>query len=309
MRVRVTRPVPAIPANLKWRGITLATFDGMGWTRNREEFAVAPNESGGYRVERQFYDTRSLLQQIFVIEPGNPNILFHAPRLISVSYEVQNLKMDTGESFSYGKPGYSGSKYTVFSSLVDREQLLSKPTRGEIQPSIARRYLWLPEVDPRIRELALRVTAKDKDPRDKARSIERYLKSNYGYTLDINVPRGVDPLSYFLFESRAGHCEFFASAQAVMLRTLGIPARIVNGFQRGEFNSWGNSFIVRESDAHSWVEAYFPGISWVEFDPTPPDPNPPSTGWMATAGHFFDAIDLFWTTEIVTYDFWKQISL
>ncbi len=309
MRVKVDRPVSAIPANLKWRGITLSSFDGMGWTRSREEFRVAPNESGGYQVGSQFYDKRSVLQQIFVVEPGNPNILFHAPQLISVSYEVQNLRMDAGESFSYGKPGYSGSRYTVFSTIVDREQLLSKPMRGQIPPWIARRYLWLPETDPRIRELALRVTAQDKDVRDKTRSIERYLKTNYGYTLDINVPRGVDPLSYFLFDSRAGHCEFFASAQAVMLRTLDIPARIVNGFQRGEFNNWGNNFIVRESDAHSWVEAYFPGISWVEFDPTPPDPNPPFTGWMATIGHFFDAIDLFWTTEIVTYDFWKQVTL
>ncbi|HEV8132200.1 MAG TPA: DUF3488 and transglutaminase-like domain-containing protein [Acidobacteriota bacterium] len=309
MRVIVNRPLEQIPLNLKWRGITLANFDGSGWFRGPERHTIVPNASGGYQVGSQPYRAESVLRQIFVIEPGNPSVLFHAPQLLTVSNEIQHLEMDAGDSFSYGKSPYSGAKYTLHSTLVDRDELLAQRMRGQIPQWIARRYLWLPDIDPRIRELALQVTAKDRDIRDKALSIESFLKTSYGYTLNINVPHSADPLAYFLFDARAGHCEFFASAQTVMLRTLGIPARIVNGFQRGEFNNWGNNFIVRESDAHSWVEAYFPGIDWVEFDPTPSAPNAPAFGWMAGLGHFFDAIDLFWTTEVVTYDVWKQASL
>jgi transglutaminase-like putative cysteine protease len=93
-----------------------------------------------------------------------------------------------------------------------------------------------------------------------------------------------------------------------MLRTLGIPARLVNGFRRGEFNGWGSDFVVRGSNAHSWAEAYFKGIGWVEFDPTPPDSTPATPAWVTVMGNLLDGIDLFWTTEIVTYDFWKQVS-
>ncbi|MBI4456020.1 MAG: DUF3488 domain-containing protein [Acidobacteria bacterium] len=308
MRVKVNRALGEIPANLKWRGVSLSYFDGSGWTRGVEKYSIAANISGGYQVGGGPYQPGDLLQQIFVIEPESPAILFHAPRLISVSNEVQNLLTDTGGNFFYAKPQHLGGKYTLFSSVRDRAQQGAHPLRGEIPLSTARRYLLLPEVDPRIRELALRVTEHDKDIWDKARSIERFLKSNYRYSLNIDMPRGADPLSYFLFYSRAGHCEFFACAQAVMLRSLGIPARLVNGFRRGEFNAWGHDFIVRESDAHSWVEAYFQGIGWVEFDPTPPDPARASSQWIAMLRHLFDAIDLFWTTEILTYDFWKQVS-
>ncbi|MBI2821249.1 MAG: DUF3488 domain-containing protein [Acidobacteria bacterium] len=306
MRVKVNRPLAEIPASLKWRGLSLAHFDGSGWTRGVEGYSVRPNASGGYRVAVERYRSGDLLQQIFVTQPGTPAVLFHAPRLISVSNEVQGLVMDAAGNFFYRKPRYSGGKYTLFSSLGGDPP--GQSAGGWLQPALAGRYLLLPEMDPRIGRLARQVTAQERDALEKARSLERFLKSNYSYSLDINMPRGVDPLPYFLFDVRAGHCEFFASAQAVMLRALGIPARVVNGFRRGEFNRWGRDFIVRQSDAHSWVEAYFPGTGWVEFDPTPPEPESASPAWMATLGHLFDAVDLFWTTEIVSYDFWKQMS-
>ena len=103
----------------------------------------------------------------------------------------------------------------------------------------------------------------------RAKDIERYLQSNYGYTLQLPGLQESDPLANFLFERKKGHCEYFATSMAMMLRTLGIPARIVNGFRGGEYNDLSNSYIVREKDAHSWVEAYFPEYGWASFDPTP----------------------------------------
>ncbi|HEY2934793.1 MAG TPA: DUF3488 and transglutaminase-like domain-containing protein [Acidobacteriota bacterium] len=307
MRVKVDRPIEQIPYDLKWRGMSLNNFDGSSWNRlNVDGHPVMPNISGGYQLSGESYRPDEVLKQVFVVEPQAPGVLFHAPRLLTVSNEVQQLRVE-GENYFYKKRP-SGSKYTVFSKLVNRGQLLALPVQGVVPPPVMRRYLSLPELDPRVRDLTLSVTGPFADARRKALALEDYLKTHYRYSLDINIPRGADPLAYFLFESRSGHCEFFASAETVMLRSINIPARVVNGFRRGEFNNWGNNFIVRESNAHSWVEAFFPGIGWVELDPTPPDPDSDRQGWLAAMGHMFDAVDMFWTTEILTYDYWKQLS-
>jgi len=136
--------------------------------------------------------------------------------------------------------------------------------------AISDMYLQLPsEIDPRIAALARSATEHAPTPYDKAIELEHFLKTKYHYTLDLTGNPGTDPLAHFLFTTRAGHCEYFASSMTVMLRTLGIPSREVNGFLPGEFNELGGDYIVRASDAHSWVEAYFPGSGWIVFDPTP----------------------------------------
>jgi len=124
-----------------------------------------------------------------------------------------------------------------------------------------------PKLDPRIPQLAQKITAAAENPYDKSVVLESYLRRNFGYTLNLAGKPGADPLPQFLFVTKAGHCEYFASAMAVMLRTLGIPSREVNGFLPGEFNDVAGDYIVRGSDAHSWVEAYFPGSGWINVRP------------------------------------------
>ena len=113
--------------------------------------------------------------------------------------------------------------------------------------------------------MAKQITASVDNNYDKAAAIERYLRTNFGYTLQL--PRTVphDPVANFLFDRKQGHCEYFASSMAIMLRTLGIPSRVVNGFRTGEFNDLTSQYLVRASNAHSWVEAYFPGYGWISF--------------------------------------------
>jgi hypothetical protein len=113
----------------------------------------------------------------------------------------------------------------------------------------------------------------------------------------------------FLFDAKTGHCEYFASAMAILARTAGIPTRLVNGFQMGEFNPVGSDFIVRESDAHSWIEAYIPGRGWTEFDATPPDMRPAATDIAAQLGHYVDAMELVWSSYILVYDTDSQSQL
>jgi hypothetical protein len=146
---------------------------------------------------------------------------------------------------------------------------------------------------------------------DKARAIESYLRDNYGYTLDLTAG-GSDPLSDFLFRVRAGHCEYFSTAMAVMLRTQGVAARVVNGFLPGEYNEASGAYTVRQSDAHSWVEVYFPQTnSWVTFDPTPTAGRTTRlrTGLAAQLSKYTEALDLMWFQYVVGYDKQEQHSL
>src|SRR5204863_9121503 len=98
--------------------------------------------------------------------------------------------------------------------------------------------------------------------------------SKFRYTLELPSQRQKDPVAFFLFERKAGHCEYFASAMAILLREEGVPSRIVTGFRGGEWNELTGNFIVRAKDAHSWVEVYFPGVGWYAFDPTQQDNLP-----------------------------------
>jgi hypothetical protein len=117
-----------------------------------------------------------------------------------------------------------------------------------------------------------------------------------------------DPLANFLFERKQGHCEYFASSMAVMLRTLQIPARVVNGFRSDEFNDLTGNYVVRAKNAHSWVEAYFPGYGWVTFDPTPGGAVGSPQGWGRVM-LYLDAAASFWREWVISYDSSHQYIL
>jgi hypothetical protein len=138
--------------------------------------------------------------------------------------------------------------------------------------------------------------------------MESFLRDRFTYTLSLTGKPGDDPLAHFLFDTRAGHCEYFASAMTIMLRTLGIPAREVNGFLPGEYNDLGGDYIVRASDAHSWVEVYFPGNDWQVFDPTPAAPEN-SAGFLSRLGQYADWMEITWNEWVIGYDFAHQLVL
>jgi hypothetical protein len=167
--------------------------------------------------------------------------------------------------------------------------------------------LQLPPLDPRIRALAGDIVAGLTTDMKRALAIENHLRNSYGYTLTLPDHATADPIAYFLFERKKGHCEYFASAMAVMLRACGIPARIVNGFQSGQFNPISKLYVIRASDAHSWVEAHIAGRGWVTFDPTPPDPGAHPGGLLAKLALWTDAAETFWQDWVLRYDLGRQL--
>jgi hypothetical protein len=169
-------------------------------------------------------------------------------------------------------------------------------------------YLKLPPLDLRISKLAGEITAASPSNFEKAEILETYLRTHFAYSLDLPRTAPRDPLAYFLFERKAGHCEYFASAMAVMLRTQGIPARMITGFRTGEFNDLSGQYVVRASNAHAWVEAYFPGYGWISFDPTPGGALPTRSGWSHLL-LYLDAASSFWREWIINYDVAHQRTL
>ena len=209
--------------------------------------------------------------------------------------------------------GFSGLNYQVFSYLdpssSEPEGGVADPVPARLTPELRALYLQLPMLDVRIFELAHAATNGHETPEGKARALESYLRKTYGYTLELPQTEPSQPLSDFLFHRKKGHCEYFASSMAVMLRTLGIPSRVVTGFAGGVYNPISKWYVIRASDAHSWVEAYLPHLGWTTFDPTPADPNPPKTSLFARLGFYVDAAEVFWQDWVLNYDLDRQLQL
>jgi hypothetical protein len=179
-----------------------------------------------------------------------------------------------------------------------------------------RAYLQLPPLDPRVALLADSLTRGLDNRYDRARAIESFFKREFRYTLDLPATRNQTSIEYFLFERRAGHCEYFSSGMAVLLRSLGIPARNVNGFLGGMWNASGRYLAVTQNEAHSWVEVWFPEFGWVPFDPTPGGSREATIISEGGGGNafwpgrfFFDGMQHRWNKWVVDYNLEKQIGV
>jgi transglutaminase-like putative cysteine protease len=337
MRVRVEGGRPALP-NLRWRGIALTRFDGRRWFNgSRAGQAILPDGQGWYRLSdwqprlsrerwqemqaklRAFGRATSVsIRYTVLLEPLATDTLFLATHGIGVrgtfsptagrNPRNSYLELDRTNSLSNPFHNFARMRYEAESVVPLPPPALLREL-GTAYPEESRAiYLQLPPLDPRIPALAQQITSRATNPYDKAAAIENYLRTRYGYTLDLSGSPAADPLAHFLFERRAGHCEYFAAAMTVMLRTQGIPARYVNGFLPGEYNDVGDDYIVRASDAHSWVEVYFPDYGWIPFDPTPPAEDK-SRGWLRHLALYWDWFELSWSEWVVNYDFTHQLAL
>ncbi|HTP70230.1 MAG TPA: DUF3488 and transglutaminase-like domain-containing protein [Dongiaceae bacterium] len=325
MRVQTGAPIKY--AMLRWRGIALSHFDGRRWSTKEKGRQMYQPDADGWIIldDRRGRGGRSgeRVEFVILLEPIASDALFAPARLIRVrgnfsgdantyadSVRRSYLAKDSTESIFLNPIKNTGQiRYQGVSMLPmvhsDEANNAGTDYPGEISDA----YLQLPSnLDPRIPDFARRITASARNPYAKSLAMENYLRSNFSYSLNMTQNAGADPLAQFLFKSKAGHCEYFASSMAVMLRTLGIPSREVNGFLPGEYNNVAGDYIVRASDAHSWVEAYFPGTGWVTFDPTPPSNDGP-TGLLSRLALYVDWFQLTWNEWVINYDFARQTTL
>lgn len=324
MRVQTGRPLGY--DRLRWRGIALTTFDGKRWTSaERGAQTLSPSLDGWIYTADPAQKTDApgpgILYTVY-LEPLATDAIFVPGKVISLK---GNFTGDGGNSFSAMRRSYifrdstgtllnpfhnyGALRYAGFSRLPALNAVKLREASTNYSSDVSETYLQLPaQLDRRIPELAREITKNAKTPFDKALVMESYLRDRFTYTLNLTGKPGDDPLAHFLFETRAGHCEYFASAMTIMLRTLGIPAREVNGFLPGEYNDLGGDYIVRASDAHSWVEVYFPGNEWQVFDPTPAAPET-AGNFLSRLGQYADWLQITWSEWVIGYDFAHQLVL
>jgi protein-glutamine gamma-glutamyltransferase len=295
--------------DLMWRGVALSSFNGRAWTNAFDQTQLRPGIDGSYWLASQSHDPargRSIRYRV-LMEPIGTNIFFLADRPQKLKGNFRLVSMDAGGAVYDLDADHPITRYEAESELamIDSDELRMAPN---LAPNGMELYLKLPPLDSRIPKLAEEITASAPSNYDKAVALEQYLSTHFGYTLELprSLPR--DPLATFLFERKRGHCEYFASSMAVMLRLLGIPSRMITGFRGGEFNDLTGQYVIRASDAHSWVEAYFPGSGWISFDPTPAGSVPARNGWSRM--HLYvDAAASFWREWIINYDVGHQRAL
>jgi protein-glutamine gamma-glutamyltransferase len=298
--------------DLKWRGVTLSNFDGRTWSNHHEQYPLPEQFDGRFLF---LTEGSPLLKGPFrpihyrvLMEPIGMNVFFLASRPESLEGNYAHLATDDSGAVFNLDPEHPISRYQATSNITQATAPDLRAAAESYPEDVTSAYLALPVLDRRIPQLAEKITASAGNNYDKALALENYLQTHFAYTLQLSRTVPHDPLANFLFERKQGHCEYFASSMAVMLRTLGIPSRVVNGFRTGEFNDLTSQYVVRASNAHSWVEAYFPNYGWVAFDPTPGASIPARTGW-SRASLYVDALASFWREWIVNYDAGHQQSL
>ena len=304
--------------DLHWRGVSLANFDGHVWSNPREQFILTRQPDTSFSLPRSesaapMYTSASLNPEKIIhyrvlMEPIGTNVFFLAPRAYSLRGDYRILGSDSGGAVFNLDSQRAISRYEATSNIATPPAAELRTAGRNYPEQIAATYLHLPDLDPRVPKLAAQITASAGNNYDRAAAIEHHLRTRYGYTLQLDRTLVKDPIANFLFERKQGHCEYFASSMAVMLRTLGIPSRVVNGFRSDEFNDVNGSYVVRAKDAHAWVEAYFPGYGWQTFDPTPSGSAGTPQGWGRLA-LYVDAMASFWRDWVVSYDSSSQYTL
>jgi transglutaminase-like putative cysteine protease len=308
MRVKVT-PVNTDPNyRYYWRGISYDHYDGKTWStgypgnRFLRKYSEGVFHASGYAA-----NDPQLVHQEFYLEPLDTRVIFGLDRVMKLKGNFGEVSRDTNSSLmAMGRT----QSYEVFSRL-NRPTIESLQSAGKqsLPETISRYQLQLPFHSDKIEELARSITNDETTQLRKVIAVKRYLEKNYEYSLtDITQDRK-DPVSRFLFEKKSGHCEYFATSMVILLRHIGIPARIVHGFLEGEFNELGGFYVVRNSDAHSWVEVYFDG-TWVSFDPSPRPEllAADSSFWQLDFYKIMDSINFFWDRYILIYSGQDQLD-
>lgn len=314
VRVTMSRELPPEVARrlLRLRGTAFDLYDGRKWTRDKGETIRMSPLGEYYPLKRMEHDGDLTLKLVLdrldepVVFVPNGSVGIRIPERGSPARrERMTITRGHGFDIRYASQDELGIVYEAVVSTDSSES--DTPVDRELD---AGRYLSVPPGHERVAALARQLTQVDESLYRKARRIERYLRNGgvYKYSLQLPDTQGKLPLDAFLFDAKRGHCEYFSSALAIMLRSIGIPARNVTGFAGGEFNSYGGYYAVRQQDAHSWVEALLPDRGWVVFDPTPGSRDAfRAAGVFGELRAMVDAMRAYWMTRVVGYDLRTQM--
>ena len=274
MRVEIPDQPAARPTFLYLRGVAYDHYDGQSWANQlphrRVMYETAPmtftiRSQKGRQGERPL----PLLHQNILLEPLDTAVLFGAPFAETVTGRFLTLQADSAGALYLPFFTQTRIEYSVASRPNPFLEADRQPATVAYHESFSKHFLQSPAQSKKIAELAHDITQGIDVPYHQALAIQKYLSQHFQYSLDVPVTGQAPPLEDFLFTTRTGYCEHYATALAMLLRAIGIPTRLVTGFLATEWNEYGNYFLVRQQDAHAWVEIHLPRSGWVMMDPTP----------------------------------------
>ncbi|MEJ2086504.1 MAG: DUF3488 and transglutaminase-like domain-containing protein [Acidobacteriota bacterium] len=309
-RVRTSREValrisyetpPPVGHEKRFRGGVFTDFVGNGWQAGqRESEPLRRGRDGFFRIAQGRFKSWATIW----LEPLAARSIVVPVEAVALDLRTAPLQIDTAGVVSPQLPVAGTLSYRVGMAPETRPMVhgsASDPVEPATQSDA---------ISPAIAELARKVSGIG-TTLERARRIEAYLASEYRYTLDLVGTRVDDPVEAFLFDWREGHCEYFASAMVLMLRSIDIPARLVTGYLGGEYNPFEGYYVLRQSDAHAWVEAFSPELGWTVYDPTPASGRPAARS--AGLGHMlsqaYDYLVFRWDRYVLTYGFFDQVGI
>ena len=303
LRVEFPGGPPANPGSLHWRGRSYNTFNGTTWSRAEYRTSSAVIEATRWPGE--------LVEQLVYARPlGNANVLFGLHPILDIGgiTRIQPRRLPSGDFLYYGdaEPAY---RVRSRAGMPHPDSLRAVTLTRDAQVLA---HTQVPRVTERTQALADSFSRAAPNVYDHALAVQQWLQTQFSYTLDLPASRAETSLDHFLFERRAGHCEYFSTAMAILLRAGGVPTRNVNGFLGGTWNEFGQFLTVTQNNAHSWVEVFFPGYGWVPFDPTPAGEAAGGAALdrrFSAMRAFFDGIEHRWGKWILDDDMNKQRDL
>lgn len=329
MRVRYPEDPARLQRPVRIRGLSFDRWDGRAWSRltdpdwellHRGDRYPIPSTPQARRRFERIYGARVYLEPF----DADVRVLFAPPQTLWVEFtdsQFDNLRgrRKAVRQAVSGDLSFKAPLDTALSYAVQSVEPLSEEARlallaraeGTVPRWVRDRWTEVPDdLDPRIRQLARELTRGQDTAAGSALAMARGLRDGWTYSLEGDQDPDA-PLLDFLFGKKEGHCEYFATAMALMMRSLGHPARVVNGFYGGELNDFGDYRMIRQGDAHSWVEVYLPGLGWRTFEPTPPSGQlaDDSDGPGAAVRRLLDGAAMLWYTWVVEYDLERQVEV
>jgi len=304
MRVELPQFSQSPPLPLYWRGVSFARWNGQTWEKEDilKKFSRAKGVEGVVLHRKR--NKAETVYQIMMIEPLGTDILFCLHPALEIRGYFPYLHVDAGGGLHLPSSPHGRYYYEVLSATKPWEH-----GDGGSAETPDERYLQLPEIKNEVAALAQEIVAGATTPQEKVHRVIDYLQNNCAYSLDPKRDERFGPVEDFLLHSREGYCEHFATAAALLLRVTGIHTRLVGGFLRGEWNALGRYFMVRQRDAHTWIEAYLPGSGWTTFDPTPAGQAKTFSPLISSLNRYYDFLKLKWNRNIIQYSRRDQLRL
>ncbi len=253
---------------LYMRGITLDEYRNGRWT-NRLDFrqlrdADDGEQDGWIREAGTPADGRLPVLQQVDLQPIRSSVVFGAPEIIAVA--ASDIRSDGNGTMRFSQWNLDAISYTTVSHVFVQEK---SALEGVENTPRSDRYTTLNDSFDRTASLARELVSDEPDLLRKCLRIERFLRTNFSYSLKAFKATSRDPVEAFLFVRKQGCCVHFSASMIVLLRSLGIPSRMACGFAGGKKGKGAGEYVFQRKHAHAWVEVYFGDYGWIRFDPSP----------------------------------------